>query len=393
MVLSFIIYFLIFIISSIACRQYEVLDDRVYSADYKHAPGLKLRISSVGLKKIFWMLMILIPPVFISTFRGLDVGKDTANYLGIYQYNKTYSLFEYLKIYGTYGHEYEIGYQQLLHLAYVLRGGYNLVKTLSAFLIIVFVWRGALYYHRKFEINSGLCMFFFYLLEFTDGLNIVRFSIALAIFFYAFRFVIEKNILKYSISCFAMMLFHSSMIVAAVFYVINFTGYKAFKKNLKYIMVVLTIIIALLLRPVVGQLLPLIFRNFIRFSASGYTVDTTAEYGAGLYLFLTLPLLPLLKWGLLVSKKVEWQVVLIAILSYVPFRLIGYFGSALIRFSRMPEILFCVLYCGVINKSSDKPKKYFWTAYLLVLTIGYYIINIKSRGGVYPFVFDFTNYI
>lgn len=393
MVLSFIIYFFGFIISSIACRRYEVLDNQVYSADYKHVSGLRLCVSSAGLKKAFWMFMILVPPIFISTFRGLDIGTDNANYLSIYQDNKTYNLFEYLRIYGTYAHDYEIGYQQLLHFSYVLKGGYNLVKALSAFLIIVFVWRGALYYHRKFEINSGLCMFFFYLLEFTYGLNGVRYAIALSIFFYAFRFVIEKNLLKYSIFCFAMILFHSSMILAAVFYLINFTGYKAFKKNLKYIMAVLIFIIVILLRPVIRQLLPLISRNIMRFSM--YTIDTTAEYGVGLYLIFVLFLLPLLSWGLLVSKKVEWQVVLIAILSYVPFRFMGYFSPWLIRLSRMPEILFCVMYCGVINKSSDKLKKHFWTAYLLILTIGYYIINIiiQNSGDAYPFVFDFTNYI
>lgn len=393
MVLSFLIYFSVFIISSIACHKYGVLDDRVYFVGYKHVSGLKLRVSSVDVKKILWMLMILIPPIFISTFRGLPVGTDNANYLSIYQYNKAYNLFDYLEIRGTYGHDYEIGYQQLLHLAYVLKGGYNLVKALSAFLIIVFVWRGALYYHRKFEINSGLCMFFFYLLEFTYGLNGVRYAIALSIFFYAFQFVIERKILKYSICCFAMVLFHSSMIIAAGFYLINFTGYKVLRKTLRYIMVAVIIIIVVLLRPIIEQLLPLISQSFMRFRM--YTVDTTAEYGVGLYFIFALFLPPFLRWGGLVSKNVEWQVVLIAALTYVPFRFLGYFSQWLIRLSRMPEILFCVIYCGMINKSSDKLEKYFWTAYLLMLTIGYYIINIiiQNSGDSYPFVFDFTNYI
>ena len=236
-------------------------------------------------------------------------------------------------------------------------------------------------------------MLFFYLLEFTYGLNGVRYAIALSIFFYAFQFVIERKILKYSICCFAMVLFHSSMIIAAGFYLINFTGYKVLKKTLRYIMVAVIIIIVVLLRPIIEQLLPLISQNFMRFRM--YTVDTTAEYGVGLYFIFALFLPPFLRWGVLVSKKVEWQVVLIAALTYVPFRFLGYFSQWLIRLSRMPEILFCVIYCGVINKSSDKLEKYFWTAYLLILTIGYYIINIinQNSGDAYPYVFDFTNYI
>ena len=393
MIGSFILYFTVFIVSSVACRQYEKIDDRNSFSDYKSIKGTKIYFYSDDWLRIVWMLLILVPPIFITTFRGMEIGTDTANYASIYDFNKQYNFFEYLKIYGLWGHDYEIGYQQILHYSYVLNGGYNLVKAICGFLIVFFAWRGSLYYHRQFQINSGLCMFFFYLLEFTYGLNGVRYGIALSLFFYSFQFVIDKKLVKYLICCFLMMTFHSAMAVAVAFYLVNFTGYKILRKYWKYIAIIVAVIAVALLRPMVSYVIPSLGRYFLRFGM--YEVGTSESYGLGIFLIFFLFLIPLIRWTVYVQADVRWGAILIAILTFIPFRFMGYFSQWLIRLSRMPEILFCVLYCGTAIIPIKPSEKAFWRIYTTVLLVVYYIVIVivQNSGEVYPYVFDFTNHI
>ena len=136
-VVSFFLYISAFLISCIAAWRYSLIDDRI---GYKKR-SLKVIFRRGDDIKFFYMFFIILPPVLIATFRGLNIGTDTNVYLEIYHDNKLYNLIEYLKIYGKNGHEYEIGYQQILHISYILRGGFNLVKFLSEFFIIFFVRR------------------------------------------------------------------------------------------------------------------------------------------------------------------------------------------------------------------------------------------------------------
>lgn len=393
MLISFVIYIAVFLISCFACRQYDFFVDNLTGDSDEGKNIISRTINLFHLDKWFYTLLILAPPVFIYTFRSLSVGTDTQSYLAIYELNKHLDFFRYIELYGTYGHDHEYGYQLILRISYLLGGGYNLVKFICGFLIVFFSWRGFLYYHKKFNVDTALCMFFFYLLEFTYGFNATRFMIALAIFPYSFRFVIEKNFVKYFLCCFLMTMFHSSMTIAILFYLMNFTGYKVLREKWKYIAVILLIFSVVMIRPLVNTVLPYIEDVFVK--VESYDIDTSAKYGLGVYVVFLLFLAPILRWDKFVEKDVRWTCILIITLSFVVFRFIGYFCPWLIRLSRMPEIMFSVLYSGVINLQIENGEKRFWKIYTIILVILYYIdmIVIDGSSEVYPYILDFTNYV
>lgn len=385
MAISLIIYIFTFIISSFACEEYELL------ADSRKIKG-KYSISETDVYKLICIILIFVPPILITTFRGIEVGTDNSSYLEIYDYNKTYNLKEYLNVYGTWHHTYEIGFQQIQWIAYKVHGGYNLVKAICGFIIVFFMWRGALYYHRKFKIDSGFCVLLFYLMEFSYSLNAVRFSIALSIFFYAFQFVIEKRPFMYFFYCFIMVLFHNAMIIVAVFYLINYIRYNHNKTRFKYTICFIIVIITVFLRGVINVLLPRLTSSFSRLDE--YEIDTTAEFGLGIYVFLVLFLVPLIRWDSLVKKDVEWTCILIVALLYIPFRFLSYFNVWLNRLMRISEVMLCIEYCGLLKIPIYRDNKILWRMYITLLVFGYYIYSsvLLKSSEVYPYVFDFSNH-
>ena len=391
--MTFLLYMTVFLISCFACRQYDFFVDNFVDSQNLKGNFWGRTLNLFHLDKWFYTLLVLGPPIFIYTFRALQVGTDTQNYLMMYELNKHLSLFRYMELYGTYGHSHEYAYQLILRISYLLGGGYNLVKFICGFLIVFIAWRGFLYYHKKFKVSTALCMFFFYLLEFTYGFNGTRYAIALSIFLYSFRFIIEKDVVKYFICCFIMTMFHSSMTIAILFYLMNFSGYKILRENWKYIALVLLLVSVAMLRPLVNTILPYIEDVF--FKVEAYDIDTSANYGMGIFVVFVLFLAPILKWDKFIEKDIRWTCILIITLSFILFRFIGYYCMWLIRLSRMPEIMFCVLYSGVLNLQIEDGEKRLWKIYTIALVLLYYIDTIIVQGSceVYPYVLDFTNYI
>lgn len=390
MILSFVLYFVVFLVSCLACQRYEFVVDN-YSCRQKKGWLSFSVFSFQQLDKWLSIILILVPPIFIYTFRAMEVGTDTFNYFQMYEYNKYLNLSRYIELYGSYKHSHEYGFHLILRLSYLLNGGYNLVKFICGFMIVFFAWRGFYYFHTKFKVSSGLCMFFFYLMEFSYGFNGTRFAIALSLFLFSFRFIIEKKMLHYAICCFLMTLFHSSMIIAFLFYFINFSGYSFLKENWKYVAMISIIVLVVFLRPIVDSLLPYISQYFVRFE--GYEVDTASSYGFGILFIFVLFLIPLVRWDKYVANNINWTCILMVSLSFIIFRLCGYYCPWLIRLSRMPEILFCVLYSGTSCLAVSKGERYLWKAYSILLVVVYYILTIvvQRSSEVYPYVFDFSN--
>lgn len=395
MVLSLVIYFAVFIISSYACYCYEKIEDSTALATRnKRLHGFILNLYKTDFLKMLCVFFIIAPPVFLYTFRDLSVGTDNAQYLVIYDTIKSYNIFDYISIYKTLGSmACELGYQQIQYVAYVTGGGYNLVKFICSFLVIFFLWRGILYYHRKFNIDSGLCMFFFYLFEFSYGLNAVRYAIGLSLFFYSVQFIIEKKFINYLLCCIAMCLFHISMISVLPFYLINFTGYKILRKYWAYIAIIFVIVSLVSLRFLVSSLLPNIAAVIDKLNS--YKISTDANYGMGALFISGLYLFPLLRWNSFVKKNVEWTCILIVALTYIPLRYLGYFNQWLGRLTNIPVIIFCILYCGAMKLPVTFSEKLFWKTYTILIAVVIYVysIVIVKNSDVYPLIFDFTNHV
>lgn len=398
MISSLVIYFAAFIISSFACYFYDKIADSCQKEiETKRLENFRLYLYKRDFLKLLCAFIILLPPVFLATFRGLTVGTDTEAYLYDYEKLKVFGLYEYLTVYGTVGMTTEIGYQQINRFAYLSGGGYNLVKFISSFLTLFFVWRGTRYYHDKFQVNSGFCMFFFYMLEYEFCLNGVRFAIALGILFYAFQFVIEKDFYKYLLCCFGMILFHVAMSIALPFYLISFLGYKKMPKYWKYIAIVIVIVSVVFLDSITYYLFPFftsVFPKLAAYRVTGFSGGGTVV-ALGLAFRVLLLFLPLLRWNSFIRMHIDWVCIMIVIMMYIPFRSLGILSQWLSRLSRMPEIFLCVFYCGAMKLPVRLTEKLFWKVYVVVITILYfgYMVIRHNNGDIMPYVFDFTNYI
>ena len=130
---SLLLYMSVFLLSSIAAHYYEKSYDSIIPLkEKKHTFG-KLTIYNHTFKRLLIAVVVILPPVVISAFRANTIGTDTPTYLSLYQSNKYFDLWSYVKVYGTYMHDMEIGYQQLFHLSYLIGGGYNFVKGICSF--------------------------------------------------------------------------------------------------------------------------------------------------------------------------------------------------------------------------------------------------------------------
>ena len=189
------------------------------------------------------------------------------------------------------------------------------------------------------------------------------------------------------------MMFHTSMILLLLYYAINLMGNKFLHKFGKYLTAICIVFLVIFLRPIVNCLIPYIGSYASRFRF--YHIDLSSNYGFGLYAVFLIFLLPLLRWEQYIKKNYQWSYILISILTFVPIRFLGYMSQWLIRLSRIPEILFCVLYCGAMKLPVNKSERLFWKIYTITLIVGYYIITVifQNSGEVYPFIFDFTNKI
>ena len=392
---SFLIYFFSFFISVCACYWYEKIDDSYANKkeNKQRLYFLRLRLFKADILKFLCAIFVLIPPIFLTVFRGLDVGTDNHMYLIMYDKYKVYDVFEYLDIYYPAGiFPAEVGYHELQRISYIIDGGYNFLKFLCGFLIIFFVWRGIVYYHKKFGINSGLCLSLYYLSLFSFSLNIVRFSIALAIFFYSFQFVLEKKLFRYLAWCVVMWSFHVSLVVAPVFYLLNFSMSANSKKFWKYFALILVVLVGLLSRVVVSTFIPYLSNVVNRLST--YVIAVPSSTGIGVYLICALILLPLLRWDSFLIKHNSWSAVLLMCTMYVPIRFLAYYEQTLVRLSYIPLIITIVLYSGLSRLPISIGEAHFWKFYTILVFIGYYIMATIVEGSmcVYPYIFDLTNH-
>ena len=102
------------------------------------------------INRCFWILLLLLPPILIAAFRDTNVGTDYQSYYRIFNTIKRYNIRQYIEYrkYASYSVEY--GYQFICHFVYKMGGSFIWVNFISEFLIIFFVWRGMLYFHRQY---------------------------------------------------------------------------------------------------------------------------------------------------------------------------------------------------------------------------------------------------
>ncbi len=86
-----------------------------------------------------------------------------------------------------------------------------------ALLMNIFVFAALHRYKKNNAFSEALGMFIYYCTFYNQSLNILRQSLAVAIFFLAISYMFEKKYIKYTILCIAAALFHISAIICILF--------------------------------------------------------------------------------------------------------------------------------------------------------------------------------
>lgn len=182
----------------------------------------------------FFMCISFLFPFFVAGLR-YDVGTDYMGYLEKYIPHVMYGQYSYITLEPLF--EILIKFSNLL-------GSYQWLFVFTHFLILYFVYK----HIKKVSPNVVLSVSLIVLTGFFNtSLNIMRQSIAIAIFLYAITFIHERKLLKYAIAITIASLFHTS---ALIFFILYFLGVEKFSIKRKLIYTIGFLMLRALLDPI-----------------------------------------------------------------------------------------------------------------------------------------------
>lgn len=188
-------------------------------------------------KGIFFSLIAIIVPCIIAGLRDLSVGVDAEIYVApILKQIQGMSL---LVAFNTYS--LEKGYILLMYLASYITNNPNMLLFLIQLIITVCIYLTA--YKCKNKISMTIFMSVYILYIYTKSLNIIRQSIAIALFIYSLTYLFNKKYIKTFIIFIIALAFHSSIAFCGVIYVLFIINNLKIKYNIKTLIFIFIIVI------------------------------------------------------------------------------------------------------------------------------------------------------
>ncbi|MDU6524350.1 MAG: EpsG family protein, partial [Enterococcus sp.] len=159
----------------------------------------------IGAIRNFFIIIGLLLPVLLSTFR--TVGTDYGTYLSIFNHSSDLDLLTMLTV--------ELGYKEIGNTVIIW-----IASILGSFRWYLFIYSSAtivLTYNalKKLSPENITISYFVYLtMYFTQSMNIIRQSLAVAIIFYGYYYLIQRDLKKYLVICIIATSFHMSALIA-----------------------------------------------------------------------------------------------------------------------------------------------------------------------------------
>lgn len=171
---------------------------------------------------IYAIIAILIPSI-IAGVRHMSVGVDGEVYVRPY-FNlfKTFTLKDVILRSSNYNLEPLFGI--LLYICGFFSNNPNIVLFIIQILITTVLYWTA--YRNRNEMSMTIFMLVYSLVFFAKSLNIMRQSISLAFFILSLSYLKEGNLKNTFISFFIAMLFHTSIIILSILYMLYFLNKK-----------------------------------------------------------------------------------------------------------------------------------------------------------------------
>ncbi len=177
---------------------------------------------------------------FISGFRNWNIGNDTLSYVNTFI--ATCSSFD---MSGSY---MEKGYLLFNKLLSLLSNNPQTILIVTSFCILLSIF----YFIPKYSKFIFLSILLFIIIEFSTVLTMIRQEMALIIVLSGFSFVIKRHFVQFLVLCLLATTFHSSAIVAIVWYFVYPLNIKI--KNIITILVV-TMLVFTFIAPFIDKII------------------------------------------------------------------------------------------------------------------------------------------
>lgn len=228
--------------------------------------------------KIF-LFIIFFELFFISGFRNWNIGNDTKNYINVFvAITSNLDLSSHM----------EKGYLLFNKALSLFTDNPQSILLVTSFLILGII----LYFIYKYSKFIFLSTLLFVILQFAITLNIVRQYMALIIVLLGFKFVIKRQFIPFFLFCLLATTFHTSAIVAIVFYFIYPLNIKI--KNI-IVILVLTFLIFIFIAPFLDKIFQILgrYQSYIGSRLLGEEIKlasimkTFVNFGVFLFCFIS----------------------------------------------------------------------------------------------------------
>ncbi|GAB6137390.1 EpsG family protein [Halanaerobaculum tunisiense] len=327
------------------------------------------------LKKAIWCLLIITPPVIISSIR-YNVGTDYQAYVRIF---KQINFVKFSRIWPKYINEPL--YFVLNKVAYFLFEKPLSIFFLSSFLIHLFIIFGIDFFKDK--ISIPIALFVYYSMHFAFGLNGIRQMIAMSIVFFSLRYIYKKELLKYFLFIIIATMFHNSAAICLFFYLLVNIRYKKYNllKNIIYYF-------SILLTPLITNFFLNLLLKIDLFSSYSHYLINDIDLGVGFLLHILPIIIPIFifKKSIIYKNKFFEPIINLSLLN-IPFKYVGYFSNWGGRLSLYTNMLYYILVPLVISSVRNRANKIVLINYYIIFFMYFYLFKffINNHSETFPF--------
>jgi hypothetical protein len=348
------------------------------------------KYSSYKSSKIFYLIYVFLILFFISGFKSIHIGNDTAYYVELFNYYGSV-LGSMKNIDFNLGYlvnsRIEIGYTLLNLVLYSISSNY-LILFISTSAFILSVW---LYHIKKNSKIIWLSVFVFINLRFFYfTLSGLRQAIAMSFVLLSFRYLKKRKFLMFIIIVLIASLFHLSALVFIIAYPISF-----FKFNYKYIF--LSFFISIIFYTCFDKILQIFLYLFPKYKMYLTSIYFNSQIKLA-NIINTLLVFIILIFGIIIKNKklflsnesnqenIIYHIMNLALL----FSLISLKISILGRFTMYFFMFSCIYIPNTIMKINSNRNRVIITSIIVNILFIYNMIILYARPDwqhIYPFEF------
>lgn len=339
--------------------------------------GLSGLMSKVNTQnRLVKLLLVIIPPVFLATFR-YNIGYDYGSY--IWGYNLSFDT-TYENILAI----YEVGDSLAFKLITKIATAFNSDRVYLMILAILSLIPGVSYILREWDDKNiqPMVIFIFLFSPFIFSFSACKQGIALSILMFSLKYVYDRKPIKFALCVAVAFLFHSTAIVfLLVYFFLNNRGDLSTLK--KMLIVVGCLLVIINLQWVLG--------NIMGGRYEAYAIDSVEGRNRSFWLYTLIAFIFLLFRTKLVAIDMRNELLIMmmvvgAICQYLGFS--NAFAKRIGEYFLMAQVFLIPQCIYLFTENSKKIANFFMIAYIVAIFL---IANpIASSGmGFVPYQFKF----